>query len=89
MAVMLKNPGDSIDYGITWDNLGAATLSTVAHTVDASSGLTVVSESNTTTTSIVRLSGATHGLTANVKGTATLSTGRTLVRSFPLRVFQQ
>lgn len=86
MSVLLKNPGDSIDYSMTWSNLGAATVSSVAHSVDATSGLVIVSESATTTTSTVRLSGATHGHTYNVKGTATLSTGRTLVRTFPLRV---
>lgn len=85
MSVLLKNPGDNIDYTMTWSNIGQATLSSVTHTVPT--GLTVVSESNTTTTSTVRLSGATHGSTYNVKGTATLSTGRTLVREFPLRIF--
>jgi hypothetical protein len=88
MSVLLKNPGDSIDFTMTWSNIGAATVSSVTHTVDAASGLVVVSESNTTTTSTVRLSGASNGMTAQVKGTATLSTGRTLVRTFPLRVLQ-
>lgn len=88
MSVLLKNPGDSIDYTMTWSNIGAATLSTVVHSVDATSGLVVVSETNATTTSTVRLSGATHGGTYAVKGTATLSTGRTLVRDFTLRVMR-
>jgi uncharacterized repeat protein (TIGR01451 family) len=84
MSVLLKNPGDDIDYTMTWSNLGAATVSSVVHSVPT--GLTIVSESNTMTTSTVRLSGATHGRTYSVKGTATLNTGRTLVRTFPLRV---
>jgi len=84
MSVLLKNPGDDIDFSMTWGNLGAATISSVIHT--APNGLTKISESNTTTTSTVRLSGATHAQTYNVKATATLDTGRTLVRTFPLRV---
>lgn len=84
MSVLLKNPSDSIDFSITWENIGAATLSSVTHTVPT--GLTKVSETNTTTTSTVRVSGGTHGRTYIVTGTATLSTGRTLVRPFTLRV---
>lgn len=84
MGVLLKNPGDSIDYTMTWDNIGAATVSSVTHSVPT--GLTIVSESNTSTTSTVRVSGAINGNTYTVNGTATLSTGRTLVRTFPLRV---
>lgn len=84
MSVLLKNPADNIDYQMTWNNIGSATLSNVTHSVP--SGLTIESESNTTTTSTVRLSGAEHGKTYNVVGTALLSTGRTLVRTFPLRV---
>ena len=84
MGVLLKNPGDSIDYTMTWDNIGAATVSSVTHSVPT--GLTIVSESSTSTTSTVRVSGASNGNTYTVKATATLSTGRTLVRTFPLRV---
>lgn len=83
--IPLKDPGDSIDYLMTWDGLGAATLSSVTHT--APSPLTKVSESNTTTTSTVRVSGGVHGATYSIVGTATLNTGRTLIRSFPLRVY--
>ena len=85
--ISLKNPGDNIDFEMSWTNIGTALLSSVVHSVDASSGLTVVSQSNTGTTSLVRLSGAVHGGVYLVTGTATLDTGRTLVRPFPLRVF--
>lgn len=88
MGVMLKNPSDSIDYTMEWNNLDGATLSSVTHTVESSSGLTVVGQSNTTSTSTVRLSGGSHGGTYNIKGTATLNNGRTLVRNFTLRVMQ-
>lgn len=83
--IPLKSPGDSIDFQITWDSIAPATLSTVTHTVP--SDLTKVSESNTTTTSTIRVSGGTHGSTYEITGTATLSTGRTLERSFALRLF--
>ncbi len=84
-SIPLKSPGDSIDFTMTWDGLGLATISSVTHTVPT--GLTKVGESNTTTTSTVRVSGGTHGGTYTIIGTATLSTGRTLERSFPLRLF--
>lgn len=83
--IPLKSPADSIDFSMTWDGIGGATLSSVTHTVPAA--LTKVGESNTTTTSTVQLSGGTHGQTYLIKGLATLSTGRTLERTFPLRCF--
>lgn len=86
MSVLLKNPSDNIDFTMTWANIGTATISSVAHTVPSS--LTLVSESSAASTSTVRVSGATHGRTYQVKGVATLSTGRTLARDFTLRVFE-
>ena len=85
-TIALKSPGDNIDFGITWAGLGAATLASVTHTVPA--GLTKVGESTDSvgSTSTVRLSGATHGSLYQIVGVATLNTGRTLERSFPLRV---
>lgn len=84
--ILLKNPGDNIDFVVTWDSLGSATLASVTHTVPLP--LTKEGESNTTSQSTVRIAGATHGRTYQIKGTATLSTGRTLVRDFTLRVFE-
>lgn len=83
--IPLKSPGDSIDFLMTWAGLGSATLSSVTHTVPAD--LTKVGESSTTTTSTVRVSGGKHGKTYQITGTATLSTGRTLERIFPLTLF--
>jgi len=85
-TIALKSPGDNIDFQMTWSGLGAATLASVTHT--APTGLTKVSESTDTAagTSLVRLSGAAHGSLYQVVGVATLDTGRTLERSFPLRV---
>lgn len=82
--IPLKSPGDSIDFQMTWDGISPATLSSVTHTVP--SDLTKVSESNTTTTSTVRVSGGVHAQLYSIKGVATLNTGRTLERTFPLRM---
>jgi hypothetical protein len=84
-VIPLKSPGDSIDFLMTWDGIAPATLTSVTHTVP--SDLSKVSESNTTTTSTVRVSGGVHGQVYSIKGTATLNTGRTLERTFPLRMF--
>jgi len=81
----LKSPGDSIDFQMTWANISPATLSSVTHTVPTD--VSKVSESNTTTTSTVRVSGAKHGKVYQIVGTATLSSGRTLERTFPLTCF--
>lgn len=84
--IPVKSPGESIDFSMEWDGLGSATISSVTHTVP--SPLTKVSESNTTTTSTVQISGGVHGAKYMIKGLATLNTGRTLEREFPLQMFQ-
>jgi hypothetical protein len=84
-----KNPADSIDFTMSWTNLGGATLSSVNHAMPAGSGLTKVGESNTTSTSTVQISGATHGAIYQIMATATLNNGRSLVRSFTLRVWNE
>lgn len=62
-----------------------AVLDTVTHT--APSPLVKVSESNTSTTSSVRISGALHGKTYLITCEALLSTGDTIYRRFPVRCF--
>ena len=86
-ALQRKNPGDSIDFTMSWTNLGGATFAGVVHAVPT--GLTKVGEANTTTTSTVQVSGGVHGGVYQVIGTATLSNGRTLVRSFTLRIWNE
>lgn len=61
------------------------TLSSVVHTLP--SPLVHLGESNTTTTSSVRISGARHGQMYMVECEATLSNGETVNRGFPLRCF--
>jgi tetrahydromethanopterin S-methyltransferase subunit D len=84
--VLLKHPLDSIDFTMQWINLAGATVTAVTHSVPVGSGLSIVGQSNTTGTSTVQLSGGTHGRVYPITGTATLSNGRTLVRTFALRL---
>ena len=86
VAIPVKAPGDNIDFEMSWSGLGSATLVSVAHTVPT--GLTKVGESTDADsgTSTVRVSGGTHGALYSIVGVATLDTGRTLERSFPMRL---
>lgn len=86
MTILLKNPADNIDFQMTWDSLGDATITGVLHSVPT--GLTVVGESSTDSTTIVRVSGAVHGALYQIKAVATLSTGRTLARTLTMRAFE-
>jgi hypothetical protein len=87
--VVLKHPSDDIDFTFEWNNLGTAVLAAVVHTPAAGSSLNKVNEtfSNGTTppSSTVRLSGGTVGIYP-ITASATLSNGRTLVRTMTLRV---
>ena len=61
----IKDPGAKLDYQIDWSAwLGADTISTSAWTVQT--GLTKVSDTHTTTTSTVWLSGGTLGASYTV-----------------------
>lgn len=77
-----KDPGENLDYGIDWSDWLAAgeTISTSVWTVAA--GLTKGSDSNTTTTTTVWLSGGTAGTTYRVENAVTTNASRTGVRSF-------
>lgn len=56
----LKDPDDTADYELTWSTfLGVDTVTSSTWLVPT--GITKVSESNTTTTATVRLSGGTAG----------------------------
>lgn len=87
MTIGLIDPGDNVRFDLDWtDELDdGVTLSAVTHTVP--SPLTKVSESVTSSNSYVRISGAVHGYTYLIEASATLSTGETLNRQFPLRCF--
>lgn len=87
MPVLLIDPGDNASYAIDWSDVldAGVTLSSVTHTVP--SPLVKGAESTVSPNSYVSISNAKHGKTYMIEGAATLSTGETLNRQFPLRCF--
>lgn len=89
--VQPKDPGETEGYTFDWndtaeDSLAVSeTISSSAWTVDHGD-VTKSSESNTTTTSTVVLSGGTLGQTCRLKNTVTTSQGRTLVRRLTVKI---
>jgi hypothetical protein len=81
-----KDPDEVLDYRINWSRtLEAApassdTISTSSWAV--TSGITVDSDSNTTTTATVFLSGGTAGVCYTITNTITTAGGRTFEASF-------
>lgn len=72
---LLKDPDAVLDYQHDWSTwLGADTISTSTWTA---SGLTVDSDSNTTTTATVWLSGGTTGQVVTVTNRVVTAGGRT------------
>lgn len=86
-TIPVIDPDDTRVFSPSWaDELPAGvTLEDVAHTLP--SPLVHEGESNTDTTSSVRISGAKHSQMYSVQCTATLSNGETMSRGFPLRCF--
>lgn len=88
MTVLIIDPGDSDVYAFDWtDVLGGATLSAVVHSVP--SPLSILSETTdgANKRSLVKITGAVHGQTYLIEGSATLSSGEIVNRQFPLRCF--
>lgn len=80
-----KDPSAVLDYMIDWLRwLKGDTIQTSQWTVPA--GLALVSQSNTTTTTTVWLSGGTAGQTYTVTNRITTAAGRTDERSLLIRV---
>ena len=86
LAIFIKDPNAVLDYQIDWsDWLGSTdTISTSAWTV--SSGITKASESNTTTTATVWLSGGTAGSNYTAANRIVTAGGRTEDRTIQIRV---
>jgi hypothetical protein len=81
-----KAPSEVVDYGVDWsDRLDADTISSSDWSVSDSS-LTIGTDTNTTTTSAVRLSGGTLGTTYSVKNTVVTAGGQTFEQTMLLRV---
>lgn len=90
-AKRTQDPQDTRIWAFNWADFlterSSTTISSATWTVP--SGLTKVSESNTTTTATVKVSGGTHGSDYVLTCTAVLANGETVERSFQLSVRQQ
>lgn len=93
LAVLEKDPDETIDYVIDWTRrLNAAggttvTVSSASHTVDA--GITMVSESTTDSTTSVRLSGGSDGNQYKVEVLMTTSGGEIVQEEFYISVVER
>lgn len=88
-TILTKDPEAVLDYAIDWDVTGDSwlsgdTISSVTWTVPT--GLTKGSESNTTTTATVWLSGGTAGSIYSISCKIVTAGGRTDERTFKLKV---
>jgi hypothetical protein len=84
----IKDPEARLDYQIDWSTwLGADTIS--ASTWSATSGITIDSDANTTTTATVWLSGGTLGQTYEVTNHITTAAAREDDRTLFIRIFAQ
>lgn len=78
-----KDPGDTMDYSVSWYHLGDDSIVTSTWTAD---GLTVVSSSTTGLVTTVFASGGTDGATGSLTNTIVTSGGRTLQRTIYIAV---
>jgi hypothetical protein len=82
--VAIKDPSALLDYTLSWAAwLGTDTITSVAWTVPT--GLTKPSNSNTTTTATVWLSGGTAGATYSVVCEVTTTAGRRDQRTITIK----
>ena len=82
--IIMQFVGDQQIIPIDWSDLlpSGVTVTSVTHSV--SSPLVKASESNTTTTSAVKVTGGAHAGRYMIAGAATLSNGEVLNRSWPV-----
>lgn len=81
--VFLKDPAAVLDYQIDWSSwLGVDTITSSSWT--ASTGLTVDSNSNTSTTATAWVSGGTAGTTYQLTNQITTAGGRTDERTISI-----
>jgi hypothetical protein len=84
----IKDPDSVLDYTLDWSAwLGSDTILTSSFLVDT--GLTKKSDSKTTTTTTVWLSGGTAGTNYGVTNRITTVSGRTADRTFSVWVRNQ
>lgn len=83
--MLTKEATETLDFQINWaDWLGALTISSSAWTVP--SGITEVANSNTTTTTLIRLSGGTWAESYELTNTITASNGEVESRSITIKI---
>lgn len=90
MIVYIKDPDAVKDYGWDWGThfLGADTIASSTWSVD-SADLTIVTDSNDSTTTTVWLSGGVLNASYTVTNEIVTAGGRTDDRSFLIRIKQQ
>ncbi len=83
--MILFDPSDNALVTFDWTDVlpGSVTVASVVHTVP--SPLVKGTESTSSPTSSVKISGAVHGGMYMVEGQATLSNGEVINRQFPIR----
>ena len=76
---LAKRAGDTINVTFDWSDALPTGVTVISATHTMPNGLTLVTESNTATTSTARISGGSHGRSYQLKGTAVLDSGETVV----------
>ena len=85
MALFTKDPDATLDYRVEWSSwLDTDTIATSTWTVE--SGITTVSDSNTTTVATIWLSGGTAGEEYEVANLITTAAGRIDERTLTIKV---
>ena len=83
--IFIKDPDSVLDYQINWATwLGSDTISTSTWTVPT--GITKVTDSNTTTTATIWLSGGTAGTEYDLTDRIVTAGGRTADRTITVKV---
>lgn len=85
-ALFIKDPNAVLDYKIDWASWLATSETISTSTFTVSAGITKDSESNTTTTATVWLSGGTAGTTYTATNRITTNQSRTDERTIEIRV---
>lgn len=90
VKVFVQDPADVLDYPWDWLEWLAEGETIVSSTFSVNpSGLSIVSQSNTTTNATVWLAGGVLGSIYTVSDLITTSQGRTVERSANVRVLQR
>lgn len=89
LGTFAKDANETVIYGFDWAeddflSVRSTTISSSSWTV--ATGLTQVSASNTTTTTAVKLSGGTLGVTYRCTNAVVLANGETKERSFLVEI---